>query len=350
MAENKHLTPVWIVYVDDKRLDTEHEGALLNINVTDMVNGISTCLLTFDTSAVDLRTKGTFALESKIAIHLGYKDDCAEVFNGEITAFHTVLKENGGDILEVKGANVLHKLNHARNSASFTEKTAEEIIKGLLDTYSLKAKVDSFGPKLDFRMEQTATDYEYICDLASLYGKTVYAYDTTVYVQDEINFRSDEIIFEKGKTLISFSASEDLRDLLSECTFVGWDSIKGEAFEGTASLNDLNLKVGGQSDWTKKSNGGNGLWKSTFVDHSVLDADDAKNRAIGFLQKNSFGLCSADGSAEGNCKLFAGMRVNIKNAGELVSGEYIAHTVVHSFSVANGYRTAFSLFRNMSPC
>ena len=109
MAENKHLTPVWIVYVDGKRLDTEHEGALLNINVTDMVNGISTCLLTFNTSAVDLRTKGTFALESKITIHLGYKDDCAEVFNGEITAFHTVLKENGGDILEVKGANVLHK-------------------------------------------------------------------------------------------------------------------------------------------------------------------------------------------------------------------------------------------------
>ena len=25
---NKHLTPVWIVYVDGKRLDTDHEGAL----------------------------------------------------------------------------------------------------------------------------------------------------------------------------------------------------------------------------------------------------------------------------------------------------------------------------------
>ena len=24
--EEKHLTPVWIVYVDGKRLDTEHEG------------------------------------------------------------------------------------------------------------------------------------------------------------------------------------------------------------------------------------------------------------------------------------------------------------------------------------
>ena len=28
MGENKHLTPVWIVYVDGKRLDTDHEGAL----------------------------------------------------------------------------------------------------------------------------------------------------------------------------------------------------------------------------------------------------------------------------------------------------------------------------------
>lgn len=34
MADNnKHLTPVWIVYVDGKRLDTDHEGALKKIVV-----------------------------------------------------------------------------------------------------------------------------------------------------------------------------------------------------------------------------------------------------------------------------------------------------------------------------
>jgi len=40
MAEdsNKHLTPVWIVYVEGKRLDTDHEGALERITVDDCLN------------------------------------------------------------------------------------------------------------------------------------------------------------------------------------------------------------------------------------------------------------------------------------------------------------------------
>lgn len=350
MSDNKHLTPVWIVYVDGKRLDTEHEGVLLSITVTDKINGISSCSLLFDTSAVKLRDKGTFVLESEISVHLGYKDDCAEVFKGEITAFRTVFAELGAESLEVKCHNVLHKLTHARNCSVFTEKTPEEIIKALLDTYSLKAKLDPFGAKLDFRAEQTATDYEYLYQLATAYGKTIYAYDTTVYVQDEITFRNNEIIFEWGKTLISFSAKEDIDNILSGCTFVGWDSLKNEAFEGTATLNDLNMKIGGASDWTKISKGGSGLWKCTFVDHSLFDSDDAKKHAIGFLQKNNMEFCTAEGCAEGNCKLFAGMRVNIKYTGKAVSGEYIADTVTHIFNNRQGYRTDFTLKRNMNPC
>ena len=50
--EEKHLTPVWIVYVDGKRLDTEHEGALQKIHMDDVLDGVGACTLEFDTSAV----------------------------------------------------------------------------------------------------------------------------------------------------------------------------------------------------------------------------------------------------------------------------------------------------------
>ena len=48
--ENKTLTPVWIVYVDGKRLDTKHEGALKKIVVNDRLNGVGTFSLLFDVS------------------------------------------------------------------------------------------------------------------------------------------------------------------------------------------------------------------------------------------------------------------------------------------------------------
>ena len=52
MGENKHLTPVWIVYVDGKRLDTDHEGALERIVIDDKLNGVGTGVLEFDSSMI----------------------------------------------------------------------------------------------------------------------------------------------------------------------------------------------------------------------------------------------------------------------------------------------------------
>ena len=89
MGENKHLTPVWIVYVDGKRLDTDHEGALERIVIDDKLNGVGTGVLEFDSSMImiKIRDSGTFSLESYVSVHLGYKDDCEQVFAGEVTEF-----------------------------------------------------------------------------------------------------------------------------------------------------------------------------------------------------------------------------------------------------------------------
>lgn len=86
-SENKNLTPVWICYVDGKRLDTSHEGALKKIHVDDLLNSVGQCTLLFDISAEKLLELETFNLESQISVHLGYKDDVEEVFEGEITGF-----------------------------------------------------------------------------------------------------------------------------------------------------------------------------------------------------------------------------------------------------------------------
>ena len=48
MGENKHLTPVWIVYVDGERLDPMYEGALERIVIDDKLNGVGTGVLEFD--------------------------------------------------------------------------------------------------------------------------------------------------------------------------------------------------------------------------------------------------------------------------------------------------------------
>ena len=350
MSENKHLTPVWIAYVDGKRLNVEHEGALKRITIRDCLNGISSFSMLFDTSAVKLLDKKVLSLESQISIHLGYKDDVDEVFDGEILGFRTVLPEYGVEQLEVYGCNSLHRLNHGSHWRSYEEKKPDEIVKALVDGYSLKAKIDSFGsPKL-FTSQQGLSDYEYLMILAGSHGLDVYSYGDTVYVGQNIAISTDEIIFEWGKSLISFEGKHDVQHLVSSSTTVGWDPQKNESFASTVKMSDIPLKVGGDKDWTKLSNGGSGLWETTLVDHSVTDTNEAKLLATGILQKNSMLFSRAQGTGEGNYKLHPGMRVTIKMVGETFEGEYIAETVNHTFDWRKGFQTEFHLKRNMSSC
>lgn len=89
--ENKNLTPVWIAYVDGKRLSTDYEGALRKIYINDRLDFIGSASLLFDISAVVFDNDDTFVLGSEVSIHLGYKDDVEEVFVGEVTEFAPTL-------------------------------------------------------------------------------------------------------------------------------------------------------------------------------------------------------------------------------------------------------------------
>jgi phage protein D len=349
MNENKHLTPVWIIYVDGKRLDVEHEGALRSITVKDVLNGISEFYIVFDTAEVKVREKGLFSFESEISIHLGYKDDVEEAFRGEVLGFRGIYPENGVEQLEVRGSSVLHKLEHGMRYLSYENKTPSEIIKGILESYSLKAEVDDINVAHEFQSEENMTDYEYLTEQARSHGKQLYADGLTIYVKDEITAHTDEIIYEWGKSLKSFDAAQDISGLISKAEYIGWDSLKNESFAGSSELGDIAVKIGGDNDWSAVSKGGGGKSVETHIDMNCKDADEAKKLSAGLLQNNSYLFGYAHGKGEGNYKLRPGMRVVIKAVGEMFEGEYMCETVTHLFDRKNGYSSEFTLKRNMCP-
>ncbi|MDR0320548.1 MAG: hypothetical protein LBI28_03525 [Treponema sp.] len=348
MSENKHLTPVWIIYADGRRLDTDHEGALRSITVTDKLNGASDFSIIFDTTEVKVREKGVLSFGSEVSIHMGYKDDVEEVFCGEVLSFRGTYAEGKSEQLEVSGSNALHKLHHGSHFRGYENKAPSEVIQGLLDSHSLKGEVDEFGTPREFHSEENQSDYEYLMEQAKAYGKQVYAYGTTVYVKDEVAVSNDEIIYEWGKSLKKFEAGQDISNLISGVDYIGWDHEKNESFTGKAGLEDLPVKIGGDSDWSKVSKGAGENYAEAQVDMNCKDTEEAKQLALGRLQQNSYGFYHAQGSGEGNYKLKAGMRVTIKMTGEGFEGEYMADTVTHKLDRQEGYSTHFSLKRNMT--
>ena len=344
---NKHLTPVWIVYVDGQRLDIAHEGALQRIVVDDKLNDVGLATLEFDTSYLQVRDAGTFWLESEVSVHLGYKDDCQQVFVGEVTEFIQEYKEYGHQRLKVVCKSCLHRLQNAHQALSFEFKTLSEALVSRLESYGIKAQVDSFGTKKYF-VESQITDYEFLMESANKYGKTVYAHGNKVYVQDEVTICNEDVILEWGKSLVYFRGRESLKGQLSGCSFVGWDSRKGQGITGRVSLGEVPVKVGGGRSWEDNSKAAGGRWHSTIMEESLRDREEAVVLAKAYLQNLSMQYQMAECKCEGDQRILPGMRVTVKYVGESYSGEYIANHVIHEFSVYGGYTTTLYLKRNMA--
>jgi len=349
MNEKKHLTPVWIIYADGRRLDTVHEGALRSITVKDCLNGLSSFSLIFDTAEAKIREEGLLSMESEVTIHLGYKDDVEAVFSGEVVGFRGIYSDSGSEQLEVTGSSALHKLDHGSRHRGYEGKKPSDVIKLMLEGYSLKGEVEDFGAAREYHTEETITDFDYLMEMAGAYGKEVYADGSTVYVKDEITIKPDEVIYEWGKSLFNLDASQNILGVVSEVECIGQERLKEECFTGKASMKDIPVKLGGEKDWSGISKGGSGVFVDTYVDMSCKDTEEAKQIAIGRLQKNSYKFICASGKGEGNHKLRPGMRVTIKMVGGAFEGEYMAESVTHNFDRLGGYRTDFTLKRNMSP-
>ena len=345
MDENNKQIPAFIIKADGRRLSPEQDGAVLSISVDDCLDGLSRFRIVFDGAALE----GGCPIEpgSEVAIWLGYENGEAEVFTGDALELCTRLTGSGGGHIELGGCSVLHRLGHSSRRRSLEGKKPSEAVKALLQGYSLEAEMEDFGDDETYRAEEGASDYDYLMKQAAAYGKHVYASGRKVYIKDEITVHADEIVYEWGKSLLSIDLHENHEGLISGVAFLGWDSQKNQTFAGQAEFTDLPVKVGGGAGWSAEHTGG--MAAVDVADYSGGGGiEDARDRAIGYLQRRSFELGQASGKAEGDNRLKPGMRVSIKMVREPFEGEYMAYSVQHRFDRNGGYTTAFELMRNTS--
>ena len=345
-SENKTLTPVWIAYVDGKRLDIDYEGALRRIYIHDSLDFAGTARLLFGSSPLDFCNDGTFTIGSEVSIHLGYKDDVHEVFAGEVTGFAPRLDEYSAPLMEVKMHSKLHRLNKGTRCASFEHKTPAGITRDIVQGYNLNADVEEFGPEYNYIEQKNFTDYGYIMYMAGKYGKTVYCHGNTVHVKTEIAPTDDDVVLEWGKTIISARTKTDLAAQLSAVTATGWNMRKCSGFTATATMKDVPLKIGGEYCWEDNAKGYDPHKVGQLSSSSFTDEKDAMEVARSVLLGRSLQFQSCEAKTEGNCRIRPGNRLTVKYLGKHSDGEYLVQSVEHDFSVQDGYFTTCHLKRN----
>lgn len=320
--QNKKLTPVWIVYVDGKRLDTKHEGALQKIIVKNRLNGIDSCSLYFDNSSKKVRDEGFIAFGSEISVHLGYKDSVQEIFYGEVTGFKIELQEYENERSIVRMHSILHNLDHGKHCRTYTNKNMAEIANQILDIYGIESDIDQFGIQKTEISQQDESDYVFVLRNAAMYGMFMYTKGKKVYIKRDILENNEDLIFEWGKSLIAIETRQDISKLINETEVIGWDFRKGESFVAKVTVNDLPIRIGGGKSWN--DNGRNVCYTETLCDHGIADSEEAKQRAIGKQMLRSFLFGKGIAKVEGDNRVLPGNRVTVKYVGENFSGEYLA--------------------------
>lgn len=342
--ENKNLTPVWIAYVDGKRLSTDYEGSLKSIKIMNYLNSPSIAYMLFDISGTNFDEDDTFALMSEVSIHMGYKDDVEEVFKGVVTGFAPRFSEFKQPVMEVIIQSKLFQLNNGNHTRSYINKKPSDIIKDILSKYSLDVDIEDFGPEFKYIEQNDISDLDYIKQLSEIYGKTIYCYDNKVTIKTEITPSNDDVVLEWGKSLIESITSANLENQFSAVTCFGYDQASDTNFNATVKLKDLPLQIGGSHTWEDNSKG--------YDEHKIhyifggIDEEDAKNIASGYLLKRSFQFQTAYAKTEGSYKIKPGNRLNLKYIGSYSSGEYLIKEVTHTFNIIEGYTTECQLVRN----
>ena len=344
--ENKNLTPICIIYIDGNRMNNSYDGALISVRTHNCLDGIPCTVITFDYTNKELKYETYFSMESEVTITLGYKDDMQEVFSGEITKRGIHLLEYGEQTFVVKVSSYMQRLKHGKHCTAWENKTASQTVKELLEKYGLSAECDDFGVAQPYAEQINMTDYDFLFQQTVTYGRFVYAEGKTIYVSSQMTNHKDDIVLEWGKSLVSASAAEDITEVIASVSCVGWSMMKCSSFTSTVRLSDVPVKIGGEKSWADGSPSA-ALYNETETFASFTDQADAEAVAKGRLQYNSYRFASAKGKTEGNAEVFPGMRVTMKYIGTQYSGEYLVGEVEHEFSYKNGFKTRFSLVRNM---
>lgn len=340
------LTPIFIVYLNDKRLSIEMESDVKEIVVEKKIDNSSTFAITM----ADMGRKWTdhpdFIEGAKIKIMLGYKDAVEEVVLGTVTGIKPVFRKNSDERVMIKGQDIIHQLHRGKKTVTFANMTDKEIVEKIGGDAGVGVDCEEIGGVKAFAVQANKTDYEYLLGIGNRYNCRMVTRGGKLIFKPIEDGSSEEVIFEWGKTLIEFHTELDSSKVITEVEALGWDSVKKSGIEGIVGFGDISKILGEGSPGGAIVFDNYGDTKLILIDRTINDKNSAEKRAIERMTQNSMYYIDATATVQGNNKIDIGMEVNIKEVGERFSGAYFVTEVKNIFMAEQGYTTKFRCVRN----
>ena len=247
----------------------------------------------------------------------------------------------GAAILAARGYDHSHALHREPRTLTYQNMTAGDIARKVAQRGGLSAgTIDSGGGVHDFVQQSGETDWAFLWRLASDIDFEVVVAERRLHFRQAGGPQDPPVPLSWGENLLSFRPRVTGIQQVERVLVRGWDPASNAAIEGRATRPETDSKSGVARGEIVDALGGGTV---VVGDRAVTTQQEADALAMSVAARLANAALEATGSCQGDARLKAGSRAEIKQIGRRFGGVYTLSAVTHVYRGAHGYRTHFTI-------
>jgi phage protein D len=316
---------------------------------------------------VDVAPEGTFDIDNKISLAMGYAPDpLEEMFLGEVTGVQVNFPNGGMPTMTLVAHDYLHRLSKGKYARGFgllpdfliaTILSAENLLIPLIDPSITAASMAITALNVIFngtgRKQEGQSDLELLAEIAATYDAEFWVEGNVLYLSRFLKEYTPRLTLTWGESLLDFSP---------QVSTIG--QVAGVAMKFTLREIPLDFLVTIFWDFDRESLGisivpgaAAAVTKTlagpvfTLIDQPIGSPADITNSALVIareLRNKLNNRLTGSGSAIGDPRIRAGAVIRLEGLGPNFSGDYRVSSTTHSID-SGGYRTNFEVKKEIIP-
>ncbi len=289
--------------------------------------------------------RNLFDFGKTLAVEFGPPGADGPVFAGRITGIEAQYPPDRPPEIQILAEDRFQDLRMARRTRTFEDVSDEDVIREIASKHGLNVELDLSGPTYPTLVQFNQSDLAFLRERAAAVDAELWMDNRTLYIQARGRRNAGELALTWGKELLEFSVLADLAHQRSRVRVSGWDPSNKAAIDEPAEAGAVEAELAG-------GRGGGAVLAEALAAHDEPEAlatpigvEEASALAEAHYRRRARGFVRGFGVAEGHARLRVGSRLELKGLGTFFDGPYYVTLARHSFSLGEGYRTAFEVER-----
>jgi phage protein D len=343
-AQGRHVA-LYEILVDGEPIDNRLAKRVREVRVLNYLRLPDVCTLT---ATFPMETKNDpkapidehpFTVGSHLEIKLGAREELttATLFEGAVVSLDVEFGPGSVELL-VRGFDGSHMLQRSRQTRTFQNQTASDIVEKILRKADFDSQTDPSGDPHDFVQQDNETDWDFIWRLAERIGFEFVLQDGTAYFRRQTSDQSP-VELEWPKRLHSFSPRVTAIQQVKEVTLAAHDPKTKESIDASADSPRQLAEIGIDRQTISEAFDGASIHIAT---EPVASHAEGQAVAQALLDKLANAYIAAEGVCDGNPKIRAGATIAVSGTGQKFSGTYRVAAATHVLRGGSTYETRFA--------